>query len=91
MLHGEAVGLGILVQCALDPGTALGLEEMGRYFYQLGAPTRFADVGFDDIAGEAGRRLAAATLDLLDLDRAVPFPVAVDALHAAMCAIDDRA
>ena len=90
VLHGEAVGLGILVQCALDPETAIGLDEMGDYFDHLGAPSRYADVGFDDIAGEAGRRLAAATLDLLDLDRAVPFPVAIDALHAAMCTVDSR-
>jgi glycerol dehydrogenase len=88
VLHGEAVGLGILVQCVLDSESETSFDEMAAYFARLGAPNRFADLGFDGIANESGRRLAEATLELLDLERAVPFPVAADGLLAAMRLVD---
>jgi len=90
VLHGEAVGLGILLQCVLDPDTGISLDEMGAYFEQLGAPTRFADLGLDDIAGEAGRRLAEATGRLLDHERAIPFSVTPEAIHKGMCAVESQ-
>ena len=88
VLHGEAVGLGILVQCALDPETAISLDAMRAYFEALGAPTRFADIGLEDLAGECGRRLASKTFNLLDRDTGVPFAVSVDDLYHGLLAVE---
>ncbi len=91
VLHGEAVGLGVLLQCALDVESTESLENMVAYFRSLGAPTRFADVGFDGVEGEDGRALASTTYDLLDLDAAVPFPVTVETLHRGLLAVEAAA
>lgn len=88
VLHGEAVGLGILVQCALDPETPVSLPTMLEYFKSLSAPTRFADLGFDVLSEEAGRDLASATYKLLDLDAAVPFSVTPDDLYRGLLTVE---
>jgi len=88
VLHGEAVGLGILVQCAIDPETPVSLEDMTEYFEALSAPTRFADLGFNGLPGEEGRNLASAIHSLLDLEAAVPFPVLVDNLYHTLLAVE---
>jgi len=88
VLHGEAVGLGVLVQCALDPDTAVSLEEMLGWYKRWGVPTSFSEVGIRDIEGAEGRELAERTLGYLDLERAVPFPVDAGALHRAMVRIE---
>ena len=87
-LHGEVVGLGVLVQCVLDPETEITLADMLAYFEELGAPTRFADLGIRDVAGPPGRRLAEAAHGLIDRERAVPFPVTVEEIHNAMLAVE---
>jgi len=91
VLHGEAVGLGILLQCALDEQSTVSLEDMVTYFRSLGAPARFADIGFKGLSGEDGRTLASATYDLLDLDAAVPFPVTVEDLYRGLLAVEAAA
>lgn len=88
VLHGEAVGLGILVQCALDPAPPLPFEEVVRLYKRWGVPTSFAEVGFYDIDGAGGRELAERTMGYLDLERAVPFPVDGEALHRAMLKVE---
>jgi hydroxycarboxylate dehydrogenase A len=88
VLHGEAVGLGILVQCALDPETAISLDAMLAYFEALGAPTRFADIGVEGLAGDYGRRLSSKMFDLLDRDHGVPFAVSVDDIHRGLLAVE---
>ena len=88
ILHGEAVGLGILVQCALDRDTEVGMADMRAYFETLGAPIRFADLGLTGLAGPNGRRLAETTDRLIDHERAVPFPVTAQMLHEAMRAVE---
>ena len=88
VLHGEAVGLGVLVQCALDAETTMSLSAMRTYFDRLNAPAQFIDLGIDDLSGESGRHLATATHRLLDLDAAVPFPVSIDDVHQAMQTVE---
>jgi glycerol dehydrogenase-like iron-containing ADH family enzyme len=89
VLHGEAVGLGVLVQCALDPQTPVSLADMREIFDRWSAPLRFAELGVADVSGETGRRLAAAAHALLDLEAAVPFAVTVDDLHRGLRAVED--
>jgi glycerol dehydrogenase-like iron-containing ADH family enzyme len=90
VLHGEAVGLGILIQCALDPETEITLTDMLVYFEELGAPTRFSELGIHDVAGASGRMLALETYELLDHETSVPFSVTVEDIHRAMLAIEQR-
>jgi len=88
VLHGEAVGLGILLQCALDVESAVSLADMVTYFRTLGTPVRFADVGFKGLRGENGRTLASSTYGLLDRDAAVPFPVTVEDLYRGLLTVE---
>lgn len=88
VLHGEAVGLGILVQCILDPETSITLTDMLAYFEELGAPSHFAELGIDDIAGASGHRLAADTYELLDHEASVPFPVTIADIRRAMLTVE---
>lgn len=90
VLHGEAVGLGILVQCILDPETSITLTDMLAYFEALGAPTRFAELGVDDVAGASVHKLATETYELLDRETSIPFPVTVEDIHSAMLSIEKR-
>ena len=89
VLHGEAVGLGVLLQCALDAESTVSLPDMAAYFHSLGAPTRLADLGFERLTGPTGRSLAAAAFDLLDLDAAVPFPVTADEIHRGLLTVEE--
>jgi len=88
VLHGEAVGLGVLVQCGIDRETPMSLAQMIAYFETLSAPTRCADLGFNELSGARGIKLAAAIHRLLDLEAAVPFPVTVDDLHRTLLAVE---
>ena len=89
VLHGEAVGLGVLLQCALDAESTVSLPDMAAYFRSWGAPTQFADLGFEGLEGERGQTLASATYDLLDLDAAVPFPVTAEEIHQGLLAVEE--
>jgi len=88
VLHGEAVGLGILVQCALDPDAPVPLEEMLGWYGRWGVPGSFSAVGIRGIDGAEGGKLAERALGYLDLERAVPFPVDAESLHRAMLRIE---
>jgi len=88
VLHGETVGLGVLVQCALDSETPVSLERMIEYFLTLSAPTRCADLGFSDLSKDAGEAMASEAHSLLDLEAAVPFPVTVDDLYQSLLAVE---
>ncbi len=88
VLHGEAVGLGVLMQCALDSDTTISLVDMRDYFESLDSPRTFAELGIENLEGDLGRRLALTTHGYLDLQAAVPFPVHVDDLYRAMLTIE---
>lgn len=90
ILHGEAVGLGLLVQSVLDRETEIDLSEMRAYVEELGAPIRFSDLGVDDLSGSTGRRLAETAYRLIDRERAVPFPVTPETLHEAILAVESE-
>jgi glycerol dehydrogenase len=91
VLHGEIVGLGILVQCALDPSLEISLTEMRELFGRWDAPTRFARLGVTDIRGSTGRTLAARAYSYLDLVRAVPFGITAEDLYQAMIRVEEEA
>ena len=91
VLHGEIVGLGILVQCALDPSLEISLTEMRELFERWDAPTRFALLGVTDIRGSTGRTLAARAYSYLDLARAVPFDITTEDLYQAMIRVEEEA
>jgi len=84
VLHGEAVALGLLVHCLLDPQPPLPLDRLARCFAQWGLPTSFSALGVRDITAASGWRLAECALDYLDLERAIPFPVDARRLREAM-------
>ncbi len=88
VLHGEAVGLGVLVQSALDPDTPVSLEGMLDRYKRWGLPRSFSALGIFDLRGEKGIDLAGRALRYLDRERAVPFPVTEEELHRAMIRIE---
>jgi len=87
VLHGEAAGLGILVQCALDPDSPVPFEDMIEALEAWGLPTSFAEAGAG-LSGTGGLALARRTVDYLDLKRAIPFPVDEERILEVMIAID---
>ena len=91
LLHGEAAGLGILVQCALDPSADVSLESMTAHFTSWGVPSRFREIGIPKIGGNIGRELGERTYEYLDLRRAIPFSVDAARIHHTMVEIDNRA
>jgi len=91
VLHGEAVGLGILVQCALDPKTKPTLQDMLAYFHQLEAPACLADLGIHDADVSLIHKVAEETHAMLDHNAAIPFPVTVEDIRTALFAIEQQA
>ncbi len=89
LLHGESVGLGVLVQSAIDPAGAFSLSQLRTLFRSWGAPASFRDVGVDLADKRTSRRLADRTLAHLDLERAVPFGVRAEQLQQAFHALEN--
>jgi glycerol dehydrogenase-like iron-containing ADH family enzyme len=75
VLHGEAVGLGILVHCILDSQPPVTIERMLAYFEAWGLPKSLSAIGVRGIDEGTALRMAELALGYLDLERAVPFPV----------------
>jgi len=88
VLHGEAVGLGVLVHCALDPEPPVALDRILALYDCWGLPRTFEAIGIHGIDGDAGCQLAERILGYLDLDRAVPFPVGTQDIHRALLATE---
>ena len=88
VLHGEAAGLGILVHAVLDPEPPVPLDALRDHFAAWGVPVSFAKIDVAGIDGPDGARLASRTLNYLDRERAVPFPVDASDLHRAMITVD---
>lgn len=91
ILHGEAVGLGIVTQSAIDPDAEgdLSLPCLLQRLAGWHVPTRFSDVGIDLTKPGIAHRLAERTLAYLDTERAVPFSVTSVQLERAFFAVEE--
>jgi len=90
VLHGEAVGLGVLVHCALDSRSPIPFDRMVDLFAEWDVPASFAALGVS--APDASLvPLADRALAYLDVERAVPFPIEVGDLLREMRRIEATA
>ncbi|MEW5827131.1 MAG: iron-containing alcohol dehydrogenase [Candidatus Bipolaricaulota bacterium] len=87
VLHGEAVGLGVLVHCALDAQAPLAYETVQGMLSRWELPRTFSALGVE-ASDEAGRTLARRTLDYLDREHAIPFEVDEASLLRAFLRVD---
>ena len=82
VLHGHAVGYGVLVQLALD-GQSERFRELRAFYEVIGMPRRLEDMGYpltDELLGRIAPLAAAA----FKRDRESPYPVTEEMIRQAM-------
>lgn len=87
-LHGETVGLGILVQRLLEDPSGRTMERTRHQFDAWGLPLTFEAIKLPGVMDDVGRALAQRTYAYLDRDHAVPFPVTETDLFQAIVMVE---
>lgn len=87
-LHGETVGLGILVQRLLEDSSGRTMERTRYQFDAWGLPLTFGAIKFPEVMDDAGRALAERTYTYLDREHAIPFSVTKTDLSQAIVMVE---
>jgi len=87
-LHGETVGLGILVQRLLEDSSGRTMERTRYQFDAWGLPLTFGAIKFPEVMDDAGRALAQRTYTYLDREHAIPFSVTKTDLSQAIVMVE---
>ena len=87
-LHGEKVAFGTLAQLALENAPMDEILEVLGFCTSLGLPVCLADIGVDSITDEELRQVAEKACIPEESVYAMPFPVTVESVAAAIKAAD---
>jgi len=88
-LHGETVGLGILVQRFLEDSSGHRLARTRHQFAEWKLPLTFRAIKLPEVTGEIGYTLARRAYMYLDREHAVPFSVTEEDLFQAIAAVEN--
>ena len=86
-LHGETVGLGILVQRLLEDPSGRKMERTRSKFASWGLPLTLKAIGLNGLNEEVELALAKRAYTYLDREHGVPFPVMEEDLFHAIKAV----
>lgn len=89
--HGEKVAFGTLVQLMLENAPTAEIDEVLDFCLSVGLPICLADIGVDAITREELLAVAEKTCIPEESVHAMPFPVTVEAVAAAIQAADSYA
>lgn len=87
-LHGETVGLGILVQRLLEDPSGRTMERTRYQFDAWELPLTFEAINLPEVTGAVGRALARRAYTYLDQEHAIPFSVTEEDLFQAIAALE---
>ncbi len=88
-LHGEAVGVGLLVQWMLQDPSGAKAGALRARLHEWGLPVRFSDAGWDPNAKKGPVPLARLVGRFLDREHAIPFPVTETMLCKAIEQVEE--
>lgn len=86
--HGEKVAFGTLAQLALENASTEELEEVMGFCTSLGLPVCLEDIGVSEITQEELRQVAEKSCIQEESIHAMPFPVTVESVMAAIKTAD---
>lgn len=86
--HGEKVAFGTLAQLALENASTEELEEVMGFCTSLGLPVCLEDIGVSEITQEELRQVAEKSCIPEESIHAMPFPVTVESVMAAIKTAD---
>lgn len=86
--HGEKVAFGTLVQLTLENAPAEEIEEVMEFCIAVGLPVSLADIGVTSISDEKLREVAEKACIPEESIHAMPFPITVDSVMAAIKTAD---
>lgn len=89
-LHGETVGLGLLVQRLLEDPSGKSMHQLRSRLLEWNLPVRFTAVGLKLEAKAKGvvHALARKAHEFVDRENAVPFPVSEATLYEGIIAVE---
>lgn len=87
-MHGEKVAFGTIAQLVLENAPKAEVEEVLEFCLAVGLPVCLADIGVDAITEEELRQVAEKACIPEESVHAMPFPVTVDMVAAAIIAAD---
>ncbi len=89
-LHGETVGLGLLVQRFLEDPSGKSMHQLRSRLLEWNLPVTFAAVGLElEVnTNAAPHALACKAHEFVDQENAVPFPVSETTLHQGIMAVE---
>jgi len=88
-LHGETVGLGILIQRFLEDSSGRRLARTRQQFAEWRLPLTFRAIKLSEVTGKIGWTLARRAYMYLDQKHAVPFSVTEENLFQAIAAVEN--
>lgn len=87
-MHGEKVAFGTIAQLVLENAPEKELEEVFEFCMSLGLPVCLEDIGVTEISKEELRAVAEKACIPEESIYAMPFPVTVESVMAAIVAAD---
>lgn len=86
--HGEKVAFGTIAQLVLENAPTEEIEEVLEFCLSVGLPVCLADIGVPSITDEQLRAVAEKACILEESIHAMPFPITVEAVMAAIITAD---
>lgn len=86
--HGEKVAFGTIAQLILENAPTKELETVLDFCVDLGLPVCLSDIGVNDISEEELMKVAAKACIAEESIHAMPFPIEVEAVAAAIITAD---
>ena len=88
-MHGEKVAFGTIAQLVLENAPAEELEEVLEFCMSIGLPVCLEDIGVTEISEEELRAVAEKACIPEESIYAMPFPVTVESVMAAIITADE--